>query len=158
MKLAIAMLLLAGTLHAQELPFKPKPVVRVELTNGVDKWWQPLPVPHRTADRAYWASTITSLGWTVADVENSVYILKSPKTHEVNFIFGSHPSRGRYYAICLPVFLGSAYLSYRYKREDEALKYAGLPTHKYVRWWLPEALNTGSHVLGVLVTLTSTGR
>jgi hypothetical protein len=162
MKLALIFLLLAGSagaqMPAQSLPFKPLPTVRVKLTDGNRTWYEPLTVPHKTTDGRFLAFLAVSSVLTVADVENSVAALKKPGTSEANGIFGAHPGRGTYYAITLPMLAGTAYLSYRWKREDDALAYAGLPRHKFVKWWLPLAVNTGAHVAGVIATTVGTGR
>lgn len=154
----LALLLCSCPLFAQNLPFKPQPTVRVKLTDGTKTWYQPLVVPHRTADRAFWLSTGLSLALTVADVENSHYALNKLGTIEANPVFGQHPGRARYYAICLPIFAVNTYLSYRYKREDDAMAAAGIRGHKYAKWWVPSLANTVVHAVGVTVTLASTGR
>ena len=150
MKLALCVLLLALPARAQ--------TVRVKLTDGSRQWYEPLPVRHRTADRKFWLSTGLSGALTVADVKNSLDALNRPGTSEANPIFGRHPSPGRYYAVMVPIFAANAYMSYRYKREDEALADAGIQGHKYVKWWLPSALNSGAHAVGLAVTLAATGR
>lgn len=132
--------------------------VRVQLTDGSRKWYEPLPVPHKTADKAFWLSTALNVGLTVADAENSLYALRRPGAQESNPLLGSNPSRGRMYAIMLPAAALTTYFSFRYKREDDALKAAGYPGHKYMKWWVPNLLNTAGHALGVGVTLASTGR
>lgn len=161
--------------HSQDLPDKPEVItvskptfgnVEVSLSRCVtfsafmpcqnEHWKELLPVPHETKDRSFWASTVLSVAFTVADVENSVYALRDPSVYEVNPLYGSHPGRGRYYAISLPIAAVSAYLSYRYKREDDALKHAGIQGHKYSKWWIPNAMNMGSHIFGIIYTLTST--
>ena len=133
-------------------------IINVHLTDGHRTWYQPLPVPHRTAEKAFWLSTLISAGVTVADVENSMYALRRLGTSEANGLFGSHPRRGVYYGIAAPACALNVLFSYHYKREDDALRAAGLPGHKCAKWWLPSALNTGAHVVGVAVTLGSTGR
>jgi hypothetical protein len=175
--LAIPILALAGTLHAQdvkEFPFKPLPAVRVQLTcpktdtvcqdlyhvKPGQKWWQPLPVQRRTADGAYLGVTAASLLLTVADIENSVPIVGNcTHGHEVNPLYGQCPSRGRYYAIAMPIFAATSYFSYKWKREDDALRDASIPPHRgWARWWVPEAANAGSHLVGIIVTLAATGK
>lgn len=138
--------------------FGVRPTVRVKLTNGSQTWYQDLPATKTTANRTYWLSTALSLALTVADVENSHYTLNRPGTSEANPLFGAHPGRARYYGICLPIFAVNAYMSYRYKREDQALADAGLKGHKYVKWFTPNLLNTAFHALGLAVTIGSTGR
>jgi hypothetical protein len=172
MKRFLLLLLAATPVGAQNLPFKPLPTVRVQLTcrkydlacqqqYGVksgDKWWEPLAVTHRTADTAFLESTGIAFGATVMDVENSVYALSKPGIYEINPIFGKHPNRGRYYGIMLPATGAFAYYSYKWKRQDDALKAAGLAEHKYMKWWVPNALMTATHVFGTLFTLDATGR
>jgi hypothetical protein len=155
MKLALVLMLLAvAPMHAQ---VKPQAGIDVKLTDGTHTWKQALTVPHTTADKSYWISTAISAGLTVLDVENSIYALKSqPGTVEANGIFGNHPSRTRYYSITLPIFAANAYVSWKYKREDDALKAAGIPGHKYVSWKVPNGINSGMHLVGFLVTLLST--
>jgi len=141
-----------------DLPGQPQPTVRVHLADQTHQWWQPLPVTHRTADWRFDALIATSFAVTAGDVENSLAALRKPGVHEVDPLYGSHPGRARYYAIAMPVTAMCAYYSWRYKREDDALRAAGLPPHKWVKWWLPGALNTGAHVFGILFTLSATGR
>ena len=132
--------------------------VRVQLTDGHTKWYEELPVTHRTADHTYLLTTFLSAAVTVADVENSIYALHKQGAVEANGIFGSHPSRGTYYAITIPVFAANAVFSYRYKRQDDALRAAGYPGHKYIKWPVPSLLNTIGHAIGLGVTVASTGR
>jgi hypothetical protein len=162
MKLA-TILLLAGMAvtvgaQAQDFPFKPLPTVRVQLTDRVTKWYEPLPVRRKTADAAWWEWFAASNALTIADTENSVYALKKPGASEANFLFGAHPGRARYYAVMAPITAACDYLSWKYKREDDALKDAGIQGHKFSKWWLVQAVNTGAHAVGILVTLGSTGR
>lgn len=171
MKRLILFLMLAAPVFGQGLPDKPQPTVKVQLTckgnvicaeryhvNPAQNFYQELPVPHRTADRAFILDTLLSFGMTAADVENSIYALNKPGTEEANFVFGSHPSRGKYYAIVMPIAGLNAAFSYHYKREDDALKAAGLIGHKYAKWWVPNLINTIGHGIGVAVTASSTGR
>lgn len=171
MKSLILGLLLATPLIAQTLPNKPQPTVKIQLTCKLDvkcqeaygvkanqKFYRQLPVVQPTLDHAYVLSTTTSILLSIGDVENSLYALNKPGTQEANWLFGSHPNRARYYAIILPVDAAAAIISYRYKREDQALKAAGYPSHRIVKWWLPEAMNSVGHTVGILITATSTGR
>jgi hypothetical protein len=150
-KFLVVFLLLASTCAAQS-------TVRVKLTDGTRKWYEPLPVPHHTADSAFWESTVASFGANVVDVENTVYALRRPGAIEANLIFGKHPSRARLYATTTPMSALCGYLSWRYKREDDALKAAGIQGHKYSKWWVPSLLNTSFHVVGIVGTMVSTGR
>jgi hypothetical protein len=164
------LLLAAVGAHAQELPFKPEPNVRVQLTCPTDacaqfysikvhgKFYEELPVRKRTADRAWFVSTALSGILTVADVQNSVYALRGGSVREVNPLLGSHPSVARYYALCGPVALLTGYVAWRWKREDQALADAGLIGHKYAKWHVANDLNSAAHVVGLAVTLLSTHR
>ena len=158
-KILLTILLCGIPAWAQDaLPSKPEPTVRVQLTDGQRKWYEQLPVKHKTVDHAWWEWAIVSGGMTILDAENSLYALHKPGTSEANGIFGSHPSRAKYYGIMLPVAGLGDILSYKYKREDDALKSAGMQGHKYSKWWIIQAMNTGAHVVGVAITLGSTGR
>jgi hypothetical protein len=158
-------------LQAQNLPDKPQPTVKIQFTCKLDvkcqenygvkanqKFYRQLPVVQPTVDHAYVLSTSTTVLLSIADIENSIYTLNKPGTQEVNWLFGSHPGRVRYYAVILPVDAATTLISYRYKREDEALKAAGYPGHKIVKWWLPTTMMSAAHIVGILVTVTSTGR
>ncbi len=132
--------------------------VRVKLTDGKTTWYERIAVPEHAINRNFWLSTGLSLALTIADVENSRLALSRVGTSEANPLFGSHPSRGRYYAVTLPIFAANAYMSYRWKREDAALAYSGIPGHKYAKWHIPNDLNTIAHAIGLAITLGSTGR
>ena len=164
--LLIGALLLCPACHAQDLPDKPIIVehptfgnIDIELTyNGRQKWHELIPVPHETKDRAFWSHVSASVLCTFMDVENSVYTMNHSHSRELNPIYGSHPGRGRYYIIALPVAAATSYLSYRYKRESDALRARGYEDHKWRKWWIPDALNGGSHIVGILFTFASTGK
>lgn len=153
---------------AQPLPYQPNaesslkpasgPTVRVKLTDGKTTWYERLAVPEHAIDRQFWMLTGLSLALTIADVENSRFALSRAGTTEANPLFGSHPSRGRYYAVTLPILAANAYMSYRWRKEDAALAYSGLPGHRYAKWYLPSLLNSAAHAVGLAVTLASTGR
>lgn len=157
MKILVVVLVaaFAVTVGAQTAPLE---TVRIQLTDRATKWYAPLPVSQTTADKAWWAWFAASNALTVADAENSLYALRTPGATEANPFFGARPGRARIYAVMLPVTVLCDYMSWRYKREDDALRDAGIPGHKYVKWWLPQALNAGGHAIGILVTLASTGR
>lgn len=169
-------LLLCGTVMAQTqatLPGKVEPqidtcphfpCVKVKMQyDGTDGKYPPkftafLPVPHRTADRAYWLSTAGAVLATVADIENSMYALKQPGVQEASPLYGSHPGRARYYAIAMPVTGFMAYMSWRWKREDDAVRAEGWGQHKWMHWHFPNDLMTAAHAAGVAITLSATGR
>jgi hypothetical protein len=138
---------------------KPIPVQRVQLTQGKKTWWEPLPVRRRTADRKWWTAEIASGAFTVGDVENSIHALGNcSQSHEVNFLYGRCPSRARYYAISGPLFALATYESWKFKREDDALRDASIPGPRFLKWWLPSVLNAAPHILGIAMTLASTGK
>ena len=151
-------LLAAAPAWGQELPFKPVPTVRVQLTDGTRKWYEPLPVQRPTTDTHYIISTTVSLVSMVGDCENTEYALKRPGAHEANSLFGPHPGRAMCYGLSAPVAIGMGYFSWRYHREDYALADASLPPHKLIKWWIPNALNTAFHTFGILYTVASTHR
>lgn len=160
------------SIHAQNLPFKPQPTVKITLTCGSDVacqekehvsrytvWTESIPVPHRTADKAFFLWEAISQVATVADVENSIYVLRhTPGTVEANPVFGKNPSRLRYYALMEGLYLAEIPFTWHYKREDDALKAAGFQGHKYAKWWILPAINTTAHGVGIGITLSSTGR
>ena len=158
MKLFLVFLLLGAPVYAQDFPFKPLPTVRVRLTDGTRKWYEPLPVRRKTADAHFWERTIASQLLTVGDIENSIYALRKPGVEERSPIYGKHPTRAIYYPISEAVFAWAAWTDYRYTREDSALRDAGLPGHRFIKGWLPQALNAGSHAVGIIFTIASTHR
>ena len=163
------LLLLSTTAHAQcpagmkcaDLPEKPIPRVNVKLiddTTGA-RIRLNLPVPHRTADRAYTTWAIVSQFATIADNENSLYSIKDNRARELNPLLGTHPSRGRYYAVGEVFYALTSYASYRSKREADAARAFGARpdfTHRY--WWMSMAGNTAVHVVGIALTIRNTGR
>lgn len=154
----LLLLVTAIPAYSQQLPFKPLPTVRVQLTDGTRKWYEELTVSRRTADRKFWFSTLVSGAFMAADVENSLHVLNQPGAQEANPIFGKHPSRATYYSIAGPVFILNAILSYHYKRQDDALQDASIAGHKYAKWWVPNSLNTAGHAISLFVTLAATGK
>jgi len=158
LRLMLFALLAATPVWGQELPFKPVPTVRVQLTDGTRKWYEPLPVRRPTTDKSFLISTLISGAATVGDCENTQYALKRPGTHEANGIFGSHPTRLVCYGITTPIAVGMGIFSWRYHREDNALADASIPCHRFIKWWLPNTINTAFHTFGTLYTLGSTHR
>jgi len=169
-KFLLALLLFAIPLQAQNLPFKPEPTVKVKLTCGDDlackqKWYtypdtqkafyEELPVPHRTADKAFWLVTAVSQAATLADDFNTEYALKRPGTSEANPILRSTPAL---FGVTEGLFLVNEAFTYRAKREDDALKAAGIPGHKYAKWWVIPIFNIAPHAVGVGATIAFTGR
>lgn len=118
-----------------------------------------LPVPHRTADRAFWAATVGSFASAVADVENSQAAMRAnPYGRELNPIFFSHrPTRSRMYEVALPLTMLETYLSYRQKRKEDAEAAFGVRVPR-PHWWVYHAVTIGSHTFGTIFTIASTGR
>jgi hypothetical protein len=143
-------------LRAQEKILPLSSAVKIELTDGQRKWWAPLPVTKRTVDGKFWVSTAASFAATVADGENTMHVLRNGKgNRETNFIYGSHPDRLRYYGVSLPIASVCAYYSWKWKREDQALKDSGYPPHRFIKWQFPNAYNTGVHMFGIVFTLVN---
>ena len=121
------------------------------------QWIQYLPVPHKTADRAFWLWTIADVASTVADGENTFYALRKAGVRESNPLLGSHPTRARYYPLELGLCAFQTYLAYRWKRADDAERAAGFKQAR-LPWWAPQLAITASHGAGVAFTLAFTGR
>src|SRR5712691_2021905 len=111
---------------------------------------------HRTADKAWWGLNVASWASTVADVENTELVLRHGG-RELNPLYGPHPSHLRMYAISAPLAGLSTWLSYRWKREDDADKIKYGYTAR-VRWYIAPVINLGAHGFGVGFTLMETGR
>ncbi len=69
----------------------------------------------RTADRSFWLTHVFQIAATVADIESTQYGL-AHGAREANPLFGSHPSRGKQYAISMPLSAAVVGWSYRLKR------------------------------------------
>lgn len=139
--------------------FQPVPTVKVQLFDAQNKKHTfELPVPHRTADKAFWLWTIGSGLATVADVENTQFCMRDTHCQETNPIFGGpHPSRLRMYSIAGALAGFATYISYRQKREeDAAIAFGATPSKP--RWWFGPAMVGGSHIFGTIFTLAATGR
>lgn len=114
------------------------------------------PSTTRTADKAWWLITAASIGSTVADVENTQYVLRHGG-QEGNPVFGQHPTRLRMYAITGALTGLSTWVSYRWKKVDDQDKITYGYTAK-VRWYAVPLVNVGAHGFGVGFTLGATGR
>ena len=76
----------------------------------------------------------------VADAETTLSCVSSPRCSEVNPILGAHPTRGRMYALAVPLTSLSVYLSYHYKRQSPSRN-----------WWKVYPLTLlGVHTFGAL--------
>jgi hypothetical protein len=150
------MMLLAAPLSAQTLlPMKPQAAIDVKLTDGTRTWKQALIVPHRTADRSFIFMSAISQAATLADDFNTVYALKRQGTSEAN---PALRGKAALFGVTEGLFVVSELFAYRAKREDDALAFAGIPGHKYAKWWVIPMLNIAPHVVGVGLTLWFTGR
>jgi hypothetical protein len=69
----------------------------------------------RTADRSFWLTHLFQIAATVADIESTQFGL-ARGAREANPLFGSHPSRGKQYAISMPLSAAVVGWSYRLKR------------------------------------------
>lgn len=112
-------------------------------------------VPHRTADRAFWLMTAVSQAATLADDFNTVYALQRPGTREANPLLQSRPAL---FGVTEGLFVVNELFMWRAKREDDAMKAADIPGHKYMKWWVVPMFNIAPHALGVGVTIAFTGR
>ena len=173
-KILLALLFCVAPAFSQTIA--PLETVKVHVTCGklrpecqadwhvgpTEKWWTPLPVRQDTADRAWFESVGASVLLNVGDVENSLYALnRAPiggRPVEFNAIFGLHPNRRTYYATTLPVTAGLAWLSWHYKRQDDAMRAAGWQRNRYIKWWVPNALNTAGHAVSIIWTAFGTHR
>ncbi len=76
----------------------------------------------------------------VADAETTLSCVSSPRCTEVNPILGDHPTRGRMYALAVPLTSLSVYLSYHYKRQSPSRD-----------WWKVYPLTLiGVHTVGAV--------
>jgi hypothetical protein len=133
--------------------------VRVQLTDGHNKWYEQLPVKHRTVDNKWLISTIGMGISTVFDVQESLYIMhKYPNGYEINPIYGKHPNAIRYYSIQAPMTVFISYLSWKWKREDEALECYGYHGHKIMKWHLLNDIVTGIHIVDIGFMTSEGGR
>jgi hypothetical protein len=145
---------------AQDLPTKPEAHINVHLVNLVThvKFTQSLPVPHRTADKAWWLWNGASWALTIADAENTKYVLNQGNARELNPLYGPNPSRLRLYAISAPIAGLASYISWREKRKDDAATAFGVKVSWTDKWFLVPLANGLSHGIGVGFTFGSTGR
>jgi hypothetical protein len=72
----------------------------------------------RTIDSQFLLLNALQVIAAVADAETTLSCVSSPRCSEVNPILGDHPTRGRMYALAVPLTSLSVYLSYHYKRQS----------------------------------------
>ena len=111
----------------------------------------------RTADKAWWIANGVSWGLTVADFGNTLYGLRQPGVREANPLLGHHPSVGRMLAVGLPITSFQTYMSYRWKKQDDADRLAGVKLAK-IRWYWMPAVNATAHGVAIGVSIGLTGR
>jgi len=99
----------------------------------------------KTIDRQFLLFNALMIATTVADAETTINCVSSPNCEEVNPILGSHPTRGRVYAVGVPLTAFAIYLSYHYKRVS--------PTRN---WWKAYPLVlTVVHTFGAVNNLSA---
>ena len=74
--------------------------------------------PPRTIDRQFILLNSLLVAATLTDAELTLHCVNSLNCRELNPILGSHPTRGRMYALAVPLTALSVYLSYHYKRKS----------------------------------------
>ncbi len=153
---AIGALLVSVTVNAQDLPDKPQPnfgTVQVDVTfptsarpKVVERLT--LPVPHKTEDRAWWTWQASSVLVTGADLGFALTHLQQ----ESNPLIRKHPAVAAGVAAATTVAV--IYVSRRWKRQDDAIRssYGG---EKGVKWWVPNALETAFHGVGLALSVAS---
>jgi len=148
----------AGHLDWQEIKSHPNgPTVHVKLYDDQERasLWV-LPVPHRTADKAFWITTAISVASTVADMENTRLVLNTGG-RELNPLYGAHPDRLRQYSVSGALFALATYVSYRAKRRQDAeIAFGVRPEHP--KWIVSQLANIGTHAFGIAFTIGSTGK
>lgn len=74
--------------------------------------------PPRTIDRQFIVLNTLQVLAAIADAETTLNCVSSPHCSEVNPILGGHPTRGRMYALAVPLTALSVYVSYYYKHKS----------------------------------------
>lgn len=146
MKFLLAVLILWSVpAFAQEIE-RPNPqTVKVNLVSDIthERVTYNLPIPHRTADKAWWIATSISQAATIADVETTQRIcLSSPSCSLANPLDGGRrPSRAVQYAITESIWGLATWYSYRVKRHDDAAVAFGAKVDRLSHWYyLPIAV------------------
>ncbi len=99
--------------------------------------------PPRTIDRQFIVLNALQVLAAIADAETTLNCVSSPRCGEVNPILGSHPTRGKMYALAVPLTALSVYLSYHYRRKG--------PTRD---WWRAYPLTLSAvHAFGAVNNL-----
>jgi hypothetical protein len=113
--------------------------------------------PYKTADRKWWLTNAASWASTVADIENTQYCMRHGCREGNPLFFSSHPTRLRQYEVMAPIAALTTWLSYKWKREDEA-DVVHYHRRAAVKWYAPAITNIGVHSFGLAFTFSSTGR
>ncbi len=120
-------------------PYLESPVPSVR-DLAIDSYKKP-----KTIDRQFLILNAMMVAATVADAETTLNCVSSPSCQETNPLLGSHPSRGRVYAVAVPLTAAAIYLSYHYKRVSPSRS-----------WWKAYPLVlTGVHAFGALYNSSS---
>lgn len=114
--------------------FQPRPAQQAMLSRTS------LETNRRTVDGQFLLLSGVVVATTIADVELTSHCLSAAtqRCSEANPLFGSNPSRGKLYAINLPILAGEITLSHWLKKRDPERK----------RWMIPMLLLTGTHAIG----------
>jgi hypothetical protein len=138
-------------------PHPNGPTIHVKLYDGQERvsLWV-LPVPHRTADKAFWITTVISAATTIADMENTRIVLNHGG-RELNPLYGPYPGRVRQYAISSGLFALATYVSYKAKRKQDAEIAFGVRP-EYPKWIVSQLANIGTHAFGIAFTIGNTGQ
>ena len=83
----------------------------------------------------FWTLTAATVATTVADVELTQHCLRAGTCREGNLLLPA--SRGKMYAIQLPLAAASSYVAYRLHRKQK----------RY--WWVPQASVIAGHGAGI---------
>jgi len=120
-------------------PYLESPVPGVR-DLAIDSYKKP-----KTIDRQFLILNAMMVAATVADAETTLNCVSSPSCQETNPLLGSHPTRGRVYAVGVPLTAVAIYLSYHYKRVSPSRN-----------WWKAYPLVlTGVHAFGALYNSSS---
>jgi hypothetical protein len=123
----------------RQSPYLESPVPGVR-DLAIDSYKKP-----KTIDRQFLIFNALMIAATVADAETTLNCVSSPNCEEVNPLLGSHPTRGRVYAVGVPLTAFAIYLSYHYKRVS--------PTRN---WWKAYPLVlTVVHTFGAVNNLSA---
>lgn len=149
MRLLLALLLLtaAAPCLADDLPVKPEPTVTVPVyyANSHQIERITLPVPHKTMDDAYvqWNAAM----FMVSAADSTLTL--GHRNLEVNPLIRHHPVPMTIAGFGLDGL--ALWLDHKWKREDDAMRAAGIPYDKHdVKWWYVPAMVTVIRGVGLV--------